>query len=78
MASTASRQQFAGVDADDAGADDPAGFSLSMISLVMPSVRAMDRARPLAAQGKAPFSMSIPFALASVSVTPTQATSGSV
>ena len=44
----------------------------------MPSSRPSDSERPLAAQGKTPLPYLTPAALASVSVTPTQATSGSV
>jgi hypothetical protein len=47
-------------------------------SLVRPSGRAMLSARPDAAQGKLPLPYLTPFALASVSVRPAQAPSGSV
>ena len=50
----------------------------SKITLVMPSSRPSDSERPLAAQGKAALPYLMPAALASFSVTPTQATSGSV
>ena len=52
--------------------------SLSKISLVVPSDRLLANARPLAAHGKLAFSISILCNLASVSVIPAQATSGSV
>ena len=44
----------------------------------MPSSRPRDSERPLAAQGNTPLPYLTPAALASFSVTPTQATSGSV
>src|SRR5215212_7078921 len=47
-------------------------------TLVMPSSRPSDRDRPDAAQGNTPLPYLTPAALASFSVTPTQATSGSV
>jgi hypothetical protein len=50
----------------------------SKINLVKPSSRPIPSARPDAAQGNTPFSISMPWALASVSVRPIQATSGSV
>ena len=50
----------------------------SKITLVMPSSRPSDSERPLAAHGKTPLPYLMPAALASFSVTPTQATSGSV
>src|ERR1700722_15851455 len=46
--------------------------------LVRPSSRPSESDRPLAAHGKTALPYLIPFALASVSVTPAQATSGSV
>ena len=50
----------------------------SNITLVMPSSRPSDSERPLAAHGKAALPYLMPAALASFSVTPTHATSGSV
>ena len=47
-------------------------------NLVTPSLRPMDDARPLAAQGKLDFSYAMPCAFACVSVSPIQAISGSV
>ncbi len=52
--------------------------SSSNNSLVMPSSRDSARLRPLAAQGNTPLPYLIFFALASISVSPTHATSGSV
>ncbi len=66
-----------GGGADDAAADDAVGGS-SNSTLVMPSSRPRLSDRPLAAQGNTPLPYLIPAALASFSVTPTQATSGSV
>ena len=50
----------------------------SKITLVRPSSRPNDSDRPDAAHGKVPLPYFTPAALASFSVTPTQATSGSV
>jgi hypothetical protein len=50
----------------------------SKSSLVKPSSRPLAMARPEAVQGKRPFLTFVPRALASSSVTPTQAISGSV
>ena len=50
----------------------------SKITLVMPSSRPRLSERPEAAQGKTPLPTLMPLAFASLSVTPTQATSGSV
>jgi hypothetical protein len=47
-------------------------------TLVTPSSRPSESDRPLAAHGKVPLPYFTPFALASFSVRPTQATSGSV
>ena len=50
----------------------------SMRSFVSPSSRPSPSARPDAAHGNVPFSNGMPSALACVSVSPIQATSGSV
>ncbi len=50
----------------------------SISSFVEPSERPSDSARPDAAQGNVPFSYATPCSLASVSVSPIHATSGSV
>ena len=69
--------EVAGVGADDPGADDPV-VGLVEQHLGQALVPPRDSERPEAAQGNTPLPYLTPAALASFSVTPTQATSGSV
>ena len=70
--------QVAGVGADDAAADDPLGGLVEQH--LGHALVAAQRQRPAAdaAHGNTPLPYLIPAALASFSVSPTQATSGSV
>ena len=69
--------QLTGVGADDPGAEYALVFLIEKyLGQTFIAIQSSDR--PLAAQGKAPFSYSIPCALASVSLKPIHATSGSV